>query len=272
MKILTIVSWSVVVAALAMAEPVRAQRHELVYAQDGSGVFGYKDTPIQPWSGYHVHDPDRPAPKRVEPGRPGTQDRPGTAPSDAIVLFDGHDLSQWRPTQWKVEDGCLVATEGPLVTKKSFGSCQLHLEWRPPVEPTENVMNRGNNGVMLLGKIEVQIFESYGTKIYPDGQAAAIYAQTPPRVNACRPPSQWQTYDIVFFAPRFDDAGKLVQPARITMFHNGLLVHHNQEIYGDSPHAGLASYEGVPPRGPLAFGAHRCPVRFRNIWIRPLEE
>ncbi len=116
----------------------------------------------------------------------------------------------------------------------------------------------------------MQVFDSYGTKIYPDGQAAAIYAQTPPRVNACGKPGQWQTYDIVFLAPKLDEAGKVREPARLTMFHNGLLVHHNQEIYGHTPHGGLASYRSVKAKGPVVFGAHHCPVRFRNIWIRRL--
>jgi hypothetical protein len=259
-----------VAVVLVFQAPLQAQKHKLVNAKDGSGVFGYKDTPIQPWSGFHVHDPDRPAPPKVEPGAPSTQTQTGTAPSDAIVLFDGKDLSRWQPSNWKVEDAFLVATDGRLMTKEEFGSCQLHLEWQAPVEETENVMNQGNNGVMLLGTIEIQIFDSYRTKIYPDGQAAAVYAQTPPMVNACRKPGEWQTYDIVFIAPKFDQAGKLLEPARVTMFHNGLLVHLNQEIYGNSPHAAVASYDSVKSKGPLAFGAHRCPVRFRNIWIRPL--
>lgn len=257
-------------ALMLAAGPVRAQKHELVYAKDGSGVFGYKDTPVQPWSGYHVHDPDRPAPRKVTPGREGTQDQPGTAPSDAIPLFDGRDLAHWRPTKWKVEGGCLIATEGPLVTREEFGDCQLHLEWQSPTEPTQGLMDRGNNGVMLLGQIEVQIFESYHTKIYPDGQAAAIYAQTPPLVNACRKPGEWQSYDIIFLAPEFDPSGSLREPARLTMLHNGVLVHHNQEIYGSTPHAGLASYAGIRSQGPLSLAAHKCPVRFRNIWIRRL--
>lgn len=244
-----------------------AQQHTLVYAKDSSGVFGYKDTPVQPWSGYHVHDPDRPAPPKVAPGAP---DKPGTPPSDAIVLFGGKDLSQWQPSSWKVEDGCLVATEGRLASKKEFGDCQLHLEWLVPIEPTKGIMDRGNNGVFLAGAIEVQIFDSYNTKLYPDGQAAAIYAQTPPMVNASRKPGEWQTFDIVFFAPKFDSSGKLAEPARITMLHNGLLVHHNQEVYGHTPHLKLASYRSIKARGPIAFGAHHCPVRFRNIWIRPL--
>lgn len=260
------------VAVVGFQQQMQAQTHKVVNAKDGSGVFGYKDTAIQPWSGFHVHDPDRPVPKKVKPGEPGRQNMAGTAPSDAVVLFDGKDLSAWQPSEWKVEDGCLVATHGPLATKQEFGSCQLHLEWQPPVEPAERITNRGNNGVMLLGNIEVQIFESYETPIYADGQAAAVYAQTPPLVNACRKPGEWQTFDIVFFAPKFDEKGKLLEPARLTMFHNGLLVHHNQEIYGDTPHAGLASYDSVKSKAPLAFGAHHCPVRFRNMWIRPLDD
>jgi hypothetical protein len=250
--------------------PAQAQKHELVYAEDGSGVFGYKDTPIQPWSGFHVHDPDRPAPPKVTPAESGTAGGTTAAPSDAVVLFDGTDLTAWQPNKWTVEDGCLVATEGPMRTKEQFGDCQLHLEWAAPTEPAESVWNRGNNGVFLMGVIEVQIFESYTTKIYPDGQAAAVYAQTPPLVNACRAPGQWEVYDIVFQAPRCDETGELTQPARLTMLHNGVLVHNNQEIYGNTPHGGLASYDGVPAQGPLAFGAHHCPVRFRNIWIRRL--
>ncbi|MCR4414248.1 MAG: DUF1080 domain-containing protein [Thermoguttaceae bacterium] len=257
-------------AILALPFSAFGQAHKVVHAKDGSGVFGYKDTPIQPWSGYHVHDPDRPAPKKVDPGAPGS-DRPNQPPSDAIVLFDGKDLSAWQPTQWKVEEGCLVATEGPMATKQEFGSCQLHVEWQVPLEQPESVWNHGNNGVFLGGSIEVQIFDSYRTKIYPDGQAAAIYAQTPPLVNACRKPGEWEVYDIVYRAPKFGKDGKVESPARITMFHNGVLVHWDQEIYGGSPHAGVASYESVKARAPIAFGAHGCPVRFRNIWIRPLD-
>ena len=262
---------TVILGIALTATLVQAQKHEQIQAKDGSGVVGYTDTAIQPWSGFHVHDPDRPLPARVTPGRPGTQETAGTAPSDAIVLFDGTNMAQWHPSEWKLEDRLLVATDKLLVTKKEFGDCQLHLEWRSPVEREENSMNQGNNGVQFLQGIEVQIFDSDRVKIYPDGQAASIYAQTPPLLNACREPGGWQTYDIVFVAPRFDDSGKLVKPARLTMFHNGLLVHLNQEIYGHSPHAGLASYKSIQPRGPVALMAHHCPVSFRNIWIRQLE-
>lgn len=262
--------WLAFVGVATMGQSAAAQAHKVVYAKDGSGVFGYKDTPIQPWSGYHVHDPDRPVPKKVEPGMPPS-DQPVPPPSDAIVLFDGRGLDAWQPTQWKVENGCLVATQGPMRTRQEFGSFQLHLEWAAPADPPKNIWDDGNNGVFLGGTIEVQIFNSYRTKIYPDGQAAAIYAQTPPLVNACRKPGQWEVYDIVYRAPKFDAQGKVVQAARITMFHNGILVHWDQEIYGGSPHAALASYAGVQARAPIGLGAHHCPVRFRNIWIRPME-
>jgi hypothetical protein len=244
--------------------------HELFKAKDGSGVVGYKDTPVQPWSGFHVHDPDRPEPKKIDPGVPSTQEQPGKAPSDAVVLFDGKTLDAWRPNQWKLEDGCMVATHGPMASKEEFGSCQLHVEWQAPAVPEANMMNHGNNGVFLGNSIEVQIFDSYRTKLYPDGQAASIYAQTPPLINACRPSGQWEVYDIVYTAPQLDAQNKLTAPARLTMFHNGVLVHLNQEIYGNSPHCGIANYDSVRAKAPIAFGAHNCPVKFRNIWVRPL--
>jgi hypothetical protein len=244
--------------------------HELVYARDGSGVYGYKDTPVLPWCGYHVHDPDRPPPKRITPGTPGTPDKAGTAPSDAIILFDGEDVSKWEPSEWKVENRYLEARGGGrLVTKQKFGDFQLHLEWQAPDPPQGGRFDRGNNGVMIMGQFEVQIFDSYTEKIYPDGQAAAIYGQTPPLVNACRKPGEWQTYDVAFFAPVFE-SGKLVKPARLTMFHNGVLVHHNQEIMGETGHRILPRYTSQAREAPLELAAHNNPVRFRNVWIRPL--
>jgi hypothetical protein len=264
-------TWCLVLgAAIALPHsPVYAQASKLVYSKDGSGVFGYKDTPIQPWSGYHVHDPDRPAPRKVDPGEPLARQAQGKPPSDATVLFNGADLSKWLPSKWIERDGIVEATEGSLTTRQEFGSYQLHLEWRAPEHPEDDVMNRGNNGVMLMGVFEIQIYESYYTKIYPDGQAAAIYSQTPPMVNACRKPGEWQSFDITFFAPAFTD-GKLTQRARVTMFHNGVLVHHNQEIHGTTPHRRLGEYPAGKSTGPLSLSGHRSPVQFRNIWIRPL--
>jgi hypothetical protein len=197
-------------------------------------------------------------------------EKAGAAPSDAVVLFDGEDLAAWKPNAWKVEDGRMIATEGRIESKQEFGDCQMHVEWMVPTTPTESIWNRGNNGLFLLGTIEVQIFDSFTTKIYPDGQAASVYAQTPPLANACRPPGQWQTFDIVFKAPCFDDERTVTEPARITMLHNGVLVHNNQEIFGHTPHLHLGNYDKVPAKGPIALGAHHCPVEFRNIWVRPL--
>jgi len=237
---------------------------EVVKAKDGSGIPGYKDTPILPWCGYHVHDPDRPVPPKVTPGR-----RRG-APSDAIVLFDGTNLSQWNESDWKIEDGELIAVSGSLTTKEAFGDCQLHLEWQTPNPPVGGEWDRGNNGVKLMGLFEIQIFDTYTTPLYPDGQAASVYGQTPPLVNACRAPGRWQSYDIIFFAPVFED-DKLVKPAYVTVLHNGLLVHHNQEIHGPTGHRILPKYDQpIAAKLPLSLAAHHNPVRFRDIWIRPL--
>ncbi|MGE5568388.1 MAG: DUF1080 domain-containing protein [Rhodospirillales bacterium] len=252
--------------AVAIVPPARAQ-HKLIYKPDGT--FGYRDTAVQPWSGYRVHDPDRPAPKKVVPGDFSTQDRPGRPPSDAIVLFDGKDLSKWKPNTWKVENGYVEAGAGQLETIDEFGSYQLHLEWRVPNPPQGDIMDRGNNGVLLMGAFEIQIFDPT-TKIYPDGQAAAVYGQTPPLVTASRSPGEWETYDIVFLAPKFK-GDKLEEPARVTVLHNGVLVHHNQEIYGPTTHARLPmAYRPGVTRAPLTLAGHNNPVRFRNIWIRPL--
>ena len=243
---------------------------KLVQAKDGSGVVGYKDTPILPWCGYHVHDPDRPAPPKVTPGRLGIDRNAGTAPSDAVVLFNGTDLSKWESSEWKIKNGELIAVSGSLTTKQKFGNCQLHLEWQTPDPPQGHMFDRGNNGVMLMGLFEIQIYDSYTEKLYPDGQAASIYGQTPPMVNACRKPGRWQTYDIIFYAPVFKD-GKLEKEAYATVLHNGLLVHHNQKIYGPTGHRILPGYDKpIPEKLPLSLSAHNNPVRFRNIWIRPL--
>lgn len=255
----------VLIAGALLVTPT-ALAAELVYAKDGSGVYGYKDTPLLPWCGFLVHDPDRPAPKRVNvgPALPSA-----TPPSDALVLFDGQDLSKWEATAWKLVDGCVEALAGDLKTKESFGSCQLHLEWMAPANFKGPWSNQGNNGVYLMGVFEIQIFDSWTEKIYPDGQAAAIYGQTPPLVNACRPPGEWQTFDILFTAPTFE-GDKLVQPARLTLFHNGVLVHLNQEIKGETGHRIVPQYKRKVSKGPLLLNGHGCPVRFRNIWLRQL--
>jgi hypothetical protein len=240
---------------------------ELAQAKDGSGVYGYKDTPKLPWCQWLVHDCDRPAPKRVDPGKAAA---PAPIPADAVVLFDGTDLSKWNAGEgWKVTDGCIVAGDGPFATKESFGNMQLHLEWMGPAHFEAPWYNRGNNGVMLMGLFEIQIFDSCNEKIYPDGQCGAIYGQTPPLVNVTRPPGEWQSFDILFTAARFEE-GKLVAPARVTVLHNGVLVQLNEEIHGETGHRIVPEYKQKLSRAPLAFGGHGCPVRFRNIWLRPL--
>jgi hypothetical protein len=252
-----------VAGVLPGASPTR----ELIQARDGSGYFGYKDTPKLPWCEWLVHDPDRPAPKRVEPGPAGP---PVPPPADALVLFSGTDAAAWQPLKdWKIEDGHLVAGNGKLTTREEFGDVQLHLEWLAPANFNGPWSDQGNNGVYLMGLYEIQIFDSYTLKIYPDGACGAIYGQTPPLVEATRPPGQWQTYDIVFFAPRFV-GDELVQPARVSVFLNGILVQHNEEIRGETRHRALPAYTRKVSVGPLALGGHGCPIRFRNIWLRPL--
>jgi hypothetical protein len=238
----------------------------LIYAKDGSGVYGYKDTPKLPWCDYVVHDPDRPAPKRVDPGP-----APGIAPipADAVVLFNGKDLSQWNASQWKLENGEIVAAAGSLTSKEKFGDMQLHVEWMAPANYEGPWYNRGNNGVLIMGLYEIQIFDSYNEKLYPDGQCAAVYAQTPPMVNATRKPGEWQTFDILFTAPHYE-GDREIAPPRITMLHNGTLVHLNQQIYGETGHRVVPGHTRKYSTGPLILAGHDCPVRFRSIWLRKL--
>ena len=255
---------------------IGAPSAELLVKKTGTGtIIGYKDTPMLPGTGgkYHIHDPDRPAPKPVTPGRPSAEKRAGSAPSDAIVLFDGDDLAAWRPSSWKVQDGYVEIGPGSLETKQPFGDCQVHVEWMSPTVVADHLMSRGNSGVLLMGRYEIQIFDSFpghADHIYPDGQAASLYGQTPPLVNACRRPGEWQSFDIVFTAPEFKD-GKVSRRGVVTMFHNGVLVHLNEAIAGPMAHREIAPYEAHAAKLPLVLQGHGSPVRFRNIWIRPLD-
>jgi hypothetical protein len=256
----------IVAAAAWLALSASMEGADLAKAKDGSGVYGYKDTPKLPWCEYLVHDPDRPAPKQVSPG---PAPAPAPVPADAVVLFDGKDLLKWEKSDSKVVDGCIEAGNGNLVSTQAFGNCQIHLEWMGPANFEGPWYNRGNNGVFLMGLFEIQIFDSFNEKIYPDGQTAAIYGQTPPLVNASRPPGQWQSFDIIFIAPVFA-GNNLVQPARVTVFHNGLLAQFNEVIHGETGHRIVPEYKHKVSRGPLVFGGHGCPVRFRNVWVRGL--
>lgn len=258
--------WILLLLVTCLAPDLGAEDDLLVKAKDGSGVYGYKNTPKLPWCEWLVHDPDRPAPPRIAPGKPVAFSPP---PADAVVLFDGGDLSQWTDSAWTVTGGLLIASgDKSPATRQDFGSFQLHLEWRMPADFEGPWFNRGNNGVLLHGLYEIQIFDSWNEPLYPDGQCAAVYAQTPPSVNVTLPPGEWQSYDIVFTAPVFDK-GQLITPAFVTMFHNGVLVHHQQRIYGATGHKVLPHYNRQMSRGPIALAGHGCPVAFRNIWVRP---
>lgn len=229
--------------------------------------IGYTDTPRLP-SGWRVHDPDRPRPVVVSPAP-----RLGDAPSDAIVLFDGSDLSQWMGVKeekalWKIEDGVLVCSSvGDMKTRKMFSDCQLHIEWQTENPPRGDSQHRGNSGIFFMDRYEVQILDCFENPTYADGSAGAVYGQSPPLVNVCRKPGEWQTYDIVFLAPRFKGT-ELVSPAYVTVFLNGVLVQHKTEILGSTRHRTLPKYSPHEPTGPIRLQDHQNPTRFRNIWIR----
>jgi hypothetical protein len=230
----------------------------------------------QPQLQWKIHDMNRPRPPVVTPGQ---QALPVPAPSDAVVLFDGKDLSQWNstdggPPKWKVENGYFEVVKGAkdIQTKQGFGDVQLHVEWAAPVPAIGKGQGRGNSGILLMGLYEVQVLDSYQNETYADGQAAAAYGQYPPLVNACRSPGEWQAYDIVFRRPRFDNDGKLLQPTRLTVFHNGILVQDNVELWGRTAWLEYEPYQVHADKLPLVLQDHGNPVRFRNIWVRELRE
>lgn len=231
--------------------------------------------PTMKWK---IHDLSRPNPPVITPGTASTEESAGKAPSDAAVLFDGKDLSKWvgqngKPAQWKVENGYMevAAKTGNISSRQSFGDCQLHIEFSEPTPPEGESQERGNSGVFLMSTYEIQVLDSYENKTYADGQAGAIYGQYPPLVNASRPPGQWQTYDVIFHAPRFVN-GKLKSPARITLLQNGVLVQDNVVLTGPTAHGERPPYKPGPDKMPLQLQDHGNPVRYRNIWIRELHE
>ena len=213
-----------------------------------------------------------PIPKIVEPGK--SNDLP---PSDAIVLFNGKDLSAWQnknnqPAQWKVEDNAMTVAKGTgdIHTIKKFGDCQLHIEWRTPEKVEGESQGRGNSGIFLMGQYELQVLDSYNNRTYSNGQAGSIYKQHIPLVNASRPPGEWQKYDVIFTAPRFNDDGSVKSPARITVLHNGVLVQNNVEIKGSTAYIGKPEYKKHDEKESLSLQDHGNPVSYRNIWIREL--
>lgn len=240
----------------------------VVLGQTGNNDLGYTDTPRLPDLPYRVHDPERPHPPVVTPAS-----APGGAPSDALMLFDGRSLDQWTAGRqpWKVENGYLevVPGAGNLSTRQSFGDVQLHVEWAAPAAIRGTSQNRGNSGIFLQGRYEIQVLDSFENPTYADGQAGAIYGQWPPLANPVRRPGEWQSYDIVFEAPRFSGA-TLTTAAHVTVFLNGVLLHHRKPLMGPTVHRSLPRYEAHPSEAPLVLQDHQQPVRYRNIWVRPI--
>ncbi len=227
-------------------------------------------------SRWRQHDIRRPKPTVVEPAEGTVAAKP---PEDATVLFDGKGLEAWQsssggPARWRVADGAMetVPGAGAIETKEKFGDIQLHVEWATPNPPHGTGQDRGNSGVFLMGQFEIQVLDSFQANTYADGMAGAIYGQYPPLSNASRPPGQWQAYDIAFRRPRFDGSGKLREPARITVFHNGILVQNNEEPFGPTSWLKWLPYTDQGDRGPIALQDHRHPVRYRNIWVRELPD
>ncbi|GAB3027313.1 DUF1080 domain-containing protein [Niabella terrae] len=215
----------------------------------------------------------QPEPKIVTPGATAA-----TAPDDAIVLFDGKNFSEWEPekgggeVQWKLEDGAMTVAggKGAIKTKKAFGDCQLHIEWRTPAVVKGDGQGRGNSGIFLMSHYELQVLDSYKNRTYSNGQAGSIYKQLPPLVNASRKPGEWQTYDIIFTAPRYGKDSTVKTQARITVIHNGVLVQNNATIWGGTEYIGIASPVHLGDAEPIILQDHGNPVSYRNIWIREL--
>jgi hypothetical protein len=242
-------------------------------------VIQWVDTESGRWM---VHDENRPAPPLVFPATCGVQEIFAKAPPDAVVLFDGQDLSNWsdakgQASKWLARNGYMESVKGAgyIRTKQAFGSCQLHVEFATPSTVTGAGQGRGNSGVFLQGIYEIQVLDSYENKTYPDGQCGALYGRAVPLVNASCKPGQWQTYDVVYHRPFFDQSGKVTMKAVFTVFHNGILIHDRVELEGGtnwiSAHE-VTEYAAHGDKGPLMLQDHSNPVRFRNIWIREVKD
>lgn len=256
-----------VIALAATVSPVLA---------DG-GFYGDPPDETHPWA---LHDMNRPQPPLVTPGTFSTQEQPGRPPSDAVVLFDGTEamLGKWEadksppePTKWIVRDGAMqcVPGSGYIRTKEEFGDCQLHVEWAAPSKVEGGSQGRGNSGVFLMGQTEVQVLDNYDNPTYADGFAGSVYGVNPPHANALRAPGEWQVYDIIFRRPVFKD-GKLLDSGRMTVLLNGVVVQDSTPLEGGGGHRARSKDRPFPEKGPLKLQDHGNPVRYRNIWYRPL--
>ena len=230
-------------------------------------IEGYPDGPKLPGVPYGVHDPARPQPPEVTTRGPVTT----PPPSDATVLFDGTSLDAWTPG-WEIKNGVMVAAGKDIQSKESFGAVQMHFEWRAPAGRPVKGQGGGNSGVFLMGLYEVQVLQSHNNPTYPDGQAGSLYGQLPPLVNATSPQGEWQSYDLAFEPPVYEN-GKVVKPAKFSLLHNGVFVQNGESYLGPTQHRSLATYpETHPATAPLRLQYHGDPMEFRNMWIRPLGE
>ena len=249
---------------------------EIKVEKKKDGLYMYID-------GVKVHETDttkQPLPKVVTSGA-----AVGAPPSDAVVLFDGSEKSfkeNWSDTKggaskWKIVDGAMESVRGAgyIQSKAKFGSCQLHIEWASPAQVKGNGQGRGNSGVFLMGTYEVQVLDSFKNKTYADGQAGALYGRSKPLVNASRGPGEWQSYDIIFHRPLFDKDGKVSRRATFTVLHNGILIQDHTVLSGGTgwqgPHA-ASDYKAHADKLPISMQDHGNPVRFRNVWVRELED
>jgi hypothetical protein len=214
-----------------------------------------------------------PVPPQVTPGKTAAD-----APGDAIILFKGTDFSEWSGVRkpevgWTLEDGAMVVKGGTgnIRTKRGFGDCQIHIEFRTPAKVEGSGQGRGNSGIFIMGRYELQVLDNFNNSTYVNGQAGSIYKQLPPLVNACRGPGEWQTYDIIFTAPRFYEDGRLQSQARITVIQNGILVQNNLSIWGTTEYIGSPVYQKHSDREPIELQDHGNPTAFRNIWVRELK-
>ncbi|HEY3788074.1 MAG TPA: DUF1080 domain-containing protein [Urbifossiella sp.] len=207
-----------------------------------------------------------PEPPIVAPG-----EKPGDPPADAIILFDGKDLSQWKNgDKWEVKDGFAIVQKSDIITKESFGDYQLHVEFATPEKVSGSGQGRGNSGIFLANRYEVQVLDSYDNKTYFDGQCAGLYKQQPPMANVCRKPDEWQTYDIIFESPRFEEDGRVRKPGIVTVIQNGVVVQNHFELQGNTYYDRPAKYEKHPLKEPIRLQNHGNPVRYRNIWLREM--
>ncbi|MDR3459912.1 MAG: DUF1080 domain-containing protein [Verrucomicrobiae bacterium] len=237
------------------------------------GVAGFQDTPLQPDGKWHVHDPARPQPPVVTPGSAFSE--LAAPPSDAVVLFDGKDLAHWRDKKgaaapWRIEDGVMVSAKSDIETTDKFGDIQLHLEFKEPSPGRGEGQGRGNSGVFFMSQYEVQVLDCYQNKTYADGATGGLYGQHPALANACRPPGEWQTYDIIFTAPRFGANGEVVSPAYATVTLNGVVVQNHQAFRGATNWKSPGKYTAHAAEMPLGLQYHNNSVSFRNIWVRPV--